>query len=74
MLSFKTLHNLTPQYISDLLQPYMSNQALDLLDVPQTHYEIQGDRAFQAVTPILWKTPPLKTLPLLIHQVSYPNS
>ncbi len=51
MLTYKALHGLAPQYLSDLLIPYTPTRDLrssetGLLTVPLTRLRLMGDRAF----------------------------
>ncbi|XP_069050137.1 uncharacterized protein [Lepisosteus oculatus] len=63
MLTYKALHGLAPQYLSELLSPYSpprnlrsSNSAL--LTVPQARLHCMGDRAFSCYAPKLWNSLP----------------
>ena len=67
---FKSLNNLAPPYISEMLQPYCPPRPLRsadqlLLTVPYTRLKLRGDRAFAAAAPKLWNE-----LPLNIRQAS----
>ena len=60
---FKSLNNLAPEYISELLNQYNPPRALrsankNLLIVPKTLNKIYGDRAFYAAAPKLWNNLP----------------
>ena len=59
LLTFKATHNLAPQYISDLLQPYPTPRPLrsseeNFLAIPQSRTKTYGDRAFSVAAPKLW--------------------
>ncbi len=61
---YKSLHNLAPQYLSDLLQPYTQSRVLRsadsaLLQVPRARLKNRGDRAFSVVGPKLWNSLPI---------------
>ena len=60
---FKSLNNLAPEYISELLNQYNPPRALrsankNLLIVPKTLNKTYGDRAFYAAAPKLWNNLP----------------
>lgn len=72
MFVFKSLHSLAPQYLTDLLQPYIPSRSLrstnfNLLQVPRTRLKTRGDRAFSVVGPKLWNDLPfhIRTAPTL---------
>ena len=59
LITFKATHNLAPQYISDMLQPYPTPRPLrssdeNLLAIPQSRTKSYGDRAFSIAAPTLW--------------------
>ncbi|XP_041642854.1 uncharacterized protein LOC121509496, partial [Cheilinus undulatus] len=63
LLTYKSLHALAPQYLSDLLHPYIPSRNLrssdtGLLSMPKTKLRTYGDRAFSAAAPTLWNTLP----------------
>ena len=64
LLTFKALHNLAPQYLSDLLRLYtplrsLRSSSADLLSVPNFKMSSFGGRAFSCVAPKLWNALPL---------------
>ena len=63
LLTYKYLHSLAPQYLSDLLLPYTQSQMLyssgtHQLSIPHTKLQTLGDRAFCVTAPTLWNTLP----------------
>lgn len=63
MLTYKALNGLAPQYLSELLIPYIPARNLrsadaSLLVVPVTYLKTMGDRAFSSVAPKLWNSLP----------------
>ncbi len=65
MLTYKALHGLAPQYLSDLLIPYTPTRDLrssetGLLTVPLTRLRLMGDRAFSSLAPKLWNSLPIE--------------
>ena len=63
LLTFKSLHDLAPSYLKELLRPYSDTSRrneLGLLVVPRTRHAEAGDRAFEHVAPVLWNTLPLE--------------
>ena len=61
---FKSLHSLSPSYLSELIKPYVPNRALRsadqmLLEPLPTILRSRGDRAFAAAGPELWNSLPL---------------
>ena len=63
-LVFKSLNNLAPSYISDLLTPYIPSRSLrsssqSLLVVPRSIQKSYGGRAFAAAAPWLWNALPI---------------
>ncbi|XP_051939816.1 uncharacterized protein LOC127612987 [Hippocampus zosterae] len=67
---FKSLNNLAPPYLSELIRPYTPARRLrsvdqSLLEVPRTKLRLRGDRAFSVPSPSLWND-----LPLNIRQAS----
>ena len=64
LLVFKSLNNLAPSYISDLLTPYIPSRSLrsssqSLLVVPRSIQKCYGDRAFAVAAPRLWNALPI---------------
>ncbi|XP_032387662.1 uncharacterized protein LOC116699262 [Etheostoma spectabile] len=64
LLTYKSLHGLAPQYLTDLLHPYTQSRSLrssdkDLLAVPNSRLRTFGDRAFCVSAPSLWDKLPL---------------
>ena len=64
LLVFKSLNNLAPSYISDLLTPYILSRSLrssnqSLLVVPRSIQKSYGDRAFAVAAPRLWIALPI---------------
>ena len=65
LLTYKSLNDLAPPYLLDLLQPYESCRALRSenqmnLKVPKTRLKSYGDRAFSHAAPKLWNKLPLE--------------
>ena len=65
LLVFKSLNNLAPSYISDLLTPYIPSRSLrssnqSLLVVPRSIRKSYGDRAFAVAAPRLWNALPIR--------------
>ena len=63
LTTFKSLHELAPQYITDLLSPYPTPRPLrssdsNLLAIPQSRTKTYGDRAFAVAAPTLWNNLP----------------
>jgi len=63
LLTYKSLHGLAPQYITDLIHPYTQSRSLrssdkDLLVVPKSRLKTFGDRAFCIGAPSLWNKLP----------------
>ena len=61
LLTYKSLHSLAPQYLSDLLHPYTQSWTLhssgtNQLSIPHTKLQTLGIRAFCATAPTLWNT------------------
>ncbi len=61
-LTYKGLHNQAPQYISDMLHPYIPSRTLrsseeDNLVIPRTNLQY-GARAFGSAAPKLWNKLP----------------
>ena len=64
LLAFKSLNNLAPSYVSDLLTPYIPSRSLrssnqSLLVVPWSIQKSYGDRAFAVAAPQLWNALPI---------------
>lgn len=64
LLVFKSLHNLAPSYLTDLLILHTPGRALRsadqlLLDCPRSRLKTRGDRAFSVAGPKLWNSLPL---------------
>ncbi len=62
---FKSLHNLAPVYLSELLHLYTPSRSLRscdqaLLVVPHVRLKCRGERAFAVAGPRLWNTLPLE--------------
>ena len=65
LLTFKALHGLAPEYIVNLLSPYVPSRGLrsstqSLLCEPRYNLERYGARAFQNSAPRLWNCLPLR--------------
>lgn len=65
MLTYKALHELAPQYLTELLTPYTPKRDLrssdtGLLTVPSTRLRLMGDRAFSSLAPKLWNSLPIE--------------
>lgn len=63
LITFKALNGYAPQYISDLLSPYIPPRPLrsagqDMLDLPDWRLETYGKRAFAYGAPTLWNALP----------------
>ena len=63
LLVFKSLNDLAPTYISDLLTQYIPSRSLrssnqSLLVVPRSIQKTYGDRAFAVAGPRLWNALP----------------
>ena len=63
LMVFKAMHNMSPNYIVDLLGSYKSGRTLRstnqlLLTVPYSKKKSKGDRAFSVVAPKLWNSLP----------------
>ena len=70
LLTFKSLNNLAPAYISELLQPYQPSRSLRssgqfLLQQPKSRTKRYGDRAFSTCAPQLWNS-----LPVDVRQIT----
>lgn len=64
LLTYKSLHNLAPPYLSDLLHPYtpsrtLRSSSLGLLHAPSARLTTMGHRAFSRVSPRLWNSLPV---------------
>ncbi len=64
LMVFKALHNMSPSYITNLLEyhtPARTLRSADklLLAVPRSQKKSKGDRAFMVVAPKLWNGLPL---------------
>ena len=64
LLTYKALHALAPQYLSDLLEDYtpartLRSSDLGLLAVRRGKRHYLGDRAFSVAAPTLWNSLPL---------------
>ena len=64
LFAFKSQHGLAPQYLKDLIQPYVPNRNLRskdeyLLVQPKSRLKTMGDRSFQCAAPALWNSLPL---------------
>ncbi len=65
MLTYKALHGLAPQYLSELLIPYTPTRDLrssetGLLTVPLSRLRLMGNRAFSSLAPKLWNSLPIE--------------
>lgn len=65
LLTFKALHGLAPQYLSDLLEDYtpgrtLRSSDLGLLTVRQGKRRSLGDRAFSVAAPARWNSLPFE--------------
>ena len=63
LLTYKSLHSLAPQYLSDLLHRHAPSRSLrstnmGLLSTPRTSRRTFGDRAFCVAAPTLWNSLP----------------
>uniref|UniRef100_A0A8C6LWY4 Reverse transcriptase domain-containing protein n=1 Tax=Nothobranchius furzeri TaxID=105023 RepID=A0A8C6LWY4_NOTFU len=61
---FKSLNNLAPGYLSELIHPYVPTRSLrsadqHLLHVPSSRCKSRGERAFSVCAPKLWNHLPL---------------
>ena len=68
LVTYKSLHALSPQYLTDLLHPYIPSRTLrssdsGLRSIPPSRLRTFGDRAFSVTAPTLWNsvTPLLST-------------
>jgi len=62
-LTFKSLHDLAPQYLTELVTPYRPKRSLrsakkDLLNLPKMSLKRYGYRSFQYAAPALWNNLP----------------
>lgn len=65
MMTFRAFHGLAPDYISDLVVPYVPTRSLrsaneNLLTVPTSRLRTLGDRRFGYAAPSLWNGLPLE--------------
>ena len=63
LLTFKSLHDLAPSYLKELLRPYHDTSRRNesgLLVVPRTRRAEAGARAFEHVAPVLWNALPVE--------------
>ncbi|KAF7647979.1 hypothetical protein LDENG_00163720 [Lucifuga dentata] len=64
MITFKALNGLAPNYLKDVLTPYVPRRSLEidaaLLVVPRSQLVLRGDRAFAVRAPKLWNTLPIE--------------
>ncbi|KAL3066517.1 hypothetical protein OYC64_016470 [Pagothenia borchgrevinki] len=63
LLTYKSLHTIAPQYLTDLLHPYTPSRSLrssdtGLLSIPRSRLRTVGDRAFSVAAPTLWNALP----------------
>ena len=63
LLTFKSLNDLGPSYVRDLLQAYKPTRSLrsstrNLLVTPRSRLKFYGDRALLVCTPKLWNNLP----------------
>ena len=66
LLTFKVLHGLAPQYLSELLKLQVTERDTRQTDTNRLHQPVMntrtlGDRAFVAAAPTLWSSLPVKT-------------
>ena len=66
LLTFKVLHGLAPQYLSELLKLQVTERDTRQTDTNRLHQPVMntrtlGDRAFVAAAPTLWNSLPVKT-------------
>ena len=64
LIVYKSLHNLAPPYLSEILHQHAPSRALRsadllLLEVPRARQKARGDRAFSVAGPRLWNALPL---------------
>ncbi|KAL3061986.1 hypothetical protein OYC64_009996 [Pagothenia borchgrevinki] len=65
LLTYKSLHTLAPQYLTDPIHPYTPSRSLrssdmGLLSIPRSRLRSVGDRAFSVAAPTLWNALPPK--------------
>ena len=67
LLTFKALHGLAPQYLSELIKLETNSSSMttrntntNRLDPPKTRTKTFGDRAFASAAPALWNSLPQK--------------
>ena len=63
VLTYKALHGMAPQYLSDLLTLHQPSRTLrseskGLLRIPKTSLVTGGDRSFAKLAPVLWNSLP----------------
>ncbi len=63
MLTYRALHGLAPEYLTELLTVYTPRRNLrssdsGLLIIPLTRLRSMGDQAFSSVAPKLWNSLP----------------
>ena len=63
LLTYKSLHGQSPEYLSELIIPYVPARSLrsaseNLLVVKRGRTKAYGDRAFSCVAPLLWNSLP----------------
>ncbi len=63
LLVYKSLNNLAPSYLTDLLHPYTPKRGLRsgnkfLLQIPRIRLKTRGNRAFEVAGPTLWNNLP----------------
>ena len=63
LMTFKALHQMTPDYVTDMLKPYVPPRPLrsarqNLLVVPWTRTKTYGPKAFSEAAPRLWNSLP----------------
>lgn len=64
LLVYKSMHEMAPSYLAQLLSPYVPARTLrsseqHLLLVPPARYKARGERAFSVCAPKLWNQLPL---------------
>ncbi len=72
LLVYKSLNNLAPPYLTNLLHPYIPTRRLRaeekcILQIPRTRLKTRGNRAFEVAGPTLWNNLPshIRTAPTL---------
>ena len=65
LLTYKALHDKAPQYVTNMLTPYVPGRSLRSgsrmqLEIPHTRLLTYGDRAFSKAAPMLWNKLPIE--------------